>query len=39
MFKYCFCERRGLCNLNTKIFSFAGLPFFNSNLQLKTNKF
>lgn len=37
MFKYRFCKLSTLCNLNTKIFSFAGIPFFNSNLQRKTN--
>jgi hypothetical protein len=37
MFKYRFCGGSFMCNVNTKIFSFAGLFFFNSNLQQKTN--
>jgi hypothetical protein len=32
-----FKEKNTLCPVYTKVFSFAGMLFFNSNLQQKTN--
>lgn len=37
MFKYRFCRLGFRCNVHTKIFSFARMLFFNSNLHQKTN--